>query len=80
VNASSLRTGRWKLIRTRVFDLEQDPSEAQPIRDKTLEARLRDRLQETVSMKPMHGSDITELEKSTLEALKSLGYVVPGDS
>jgi arylsulfatase A-like enzyme len=80
VNASSIRTGRWKLIRTQVFDLKRDPSEAQPVADEKVAARLRDRLQETVSMKPMHGSATTEIEQSTLEALKTLGYVVPDGS
>jgi arylsulfatase A-like enzyme len=80
VNDSSIRTDRWKLIRTQVFDLKQDPSEAQPVADEKVGTRLRGQLQETVSMKPMHGSDTTEIEQSTLEALESLGYVVPDDS
>ncbi len=77
-NPFSIRTGRWKLYRNRLFDLKNDPGEQRSNvawKHPELVKELRARLAELTQGGPEGEAGDVELDEKTVQHLKALGYL-----
>jgi len=73
----SYREGSWKLNEGRLFDLDADPLESRDVASaETVRAQELDRaLEDWLDLRPPPSPEHVELESSTLEQLRALGYL-----
>ncbi len=74
----AIRTEHWKLYNSRLFDLENDPSEQKNVaqNNKKIKDTLTDILNYLLKENPYDiKNKKTRLDKETLDKLKSLGYI-----
>ncbi len=76
LKAYSIRTDRWKLYGTKLYDLESDPEEKEDVsRDNNdLTRTLTEMLDEVLKSRTAATGTQAKPDKVTLEQLKALGY------
>jgi arylsulfatase A-like enzyme len=77
---ASVRTLRWKLVGSHLFDLERDPGETRDVsaRYGEIAAYLGERRQALLAAAPSHAGPRVDLDAEVTASLKSLGYVAAG--
>ncbi len=75
--SSALRTKEWKLIRLKLYDLINDPKEQTNVASENPEigASYKDKLETMANSELLKNPDQMEIDQSTQEQLRTLGYV-----
>ena len=77
---AAIRTLRWKLIGSHLFDLARDPAETRDVSGRfgEIAAYLGERRQALLAAAPGHAGPRVDLDGEVTASLKSLGYVAAG--